>query len=306
LGERFTFRLDPREIARRVAPGALAVQVPRPPVVVKPSGVADRLLGLPVVVEGIGVVGQYLGHVERVEASPTGGEEEVWDIQVGVYAVYGVLERDEAVAVVPIVWNGVAPPDVPRMLGLFKEFKAFVQYFGEVTAPKRAIVNLEDVYAGRDLVLRIDPAGVSQLAPLELRQRLSQLHLRYSQLSKMYAQLYSAYRAAADRAIAAESQLMALSANMEWLTSRVQELAGAVERSQANLLEALRRLQSLSRQLATEKELRSKLQDLLDEIGATIESASTALSSVRALVSQVVAPAAGEEAAAAGGGGGGG
>jgi len=303
LGERFTFRLDPREIARRVAPGALAIQVPRPPIVVKPSGVADRLLGLPVVVEGIGVVGQYLGHVERVVAS-TGGEEEVWDIQVGVYAVYGILERDEAVAVVPIVWNGVAPPDVPRMLGLFKEFKAFVQHFGEVSAPKRAIVNLEDVYAGRDLVVRIDPAGVSQLAPLELRQRLSQLHLRYSQLSGMYAQLYSAYRAAADRATAAESQLMALSANMEWLTSRVQELAGAVERSQANLLEALRRLQSLSRQLATEKELRSKLQDLLDEIGATIESASTALSSVRALVSQVVAPAAEEEAAAGGGGGG--
>ena len=293
----FEFRLDPRRIARRLAPGALAVQVPRPQVVVKPAGAADRLLGLPVAVDGIGVVGQYLGHVERLEATPA-GEEEVWDIQVGVYTVYGVLERDGSVAVIPVVWNGVAPPDVPKMLGLFREFRVFAQQFGEVTAPKRAIVNLEDVYAGRDLVIRIDPAGASQLAPGELRRQLSELHLRYSKLSKMYAQLYSAYRSAADRALAAESQLMELTANMEMVTARLQELAGAVERSQTQLASAISRLQALSRLATSERELRSKLQDLIDEISATVESASSAVAAVRALVSQVVAPAAAEEEAA--------
>jgi hypothetical protein len=305
-----TYHPEPLVSERRLPVRAGVVEVTH----VAPA-VSDALFGLPVVVEGRGPVGQYIGHQELVRMG-----EEHWLIDFGVVVVYALVEGERSLAVIPVSFNGFTTPDVVDALrrGQRMTFYAHVRRRGQLLTPKRAIVNLQEVVAGRDVAIRVDPAGLTAVrTDEELREQYLRLHEEYTRLVDVALRLQRTNTELESRVRMSEAQLLTLRAFLDDLVVRLSYYQVQLTKHEATISDALRRMQRMQVEVATEKELRSRLETLLRDVAETMESASTAIRALRELIeSAVKLPKAEEEAeeekgaaaagGAAGGGGGGG
>lgn len=277
--------LTPEEVVARVRAQLAAREMP--PVVIRPAAAGSSLYGLPVKVEGVGVVGQYLGHTSFT-VSTQSGVEEMWEIVYGVTELFARVDADNAVAFIPVAVNGVLAPDARALFESDQPPRLYEhkRVLGSIIVPRRAIINLEDAMAGRDLVLRIDPYGVE--APGDLRRRVAELARQLEHVRRAYTALVGEYEAERGRREVAEAQLGELLSRYESLKGQLATVQSTVAAAEATLLDMWSRLRAVSSRAASERQLREQLTALLDDISSSVEAARKALQWARQVISEVV------------------
>ncbi|MEM0459872.1 MAG: hypothetical protein QXZ31_08365 [Thermofilaceae archaeon] len=257
------------------------------PVHVRPVGVGSTLYGVLVKVEGVGIVGQYLSHSEFTVSSQDGRIERYWEIIYGVSEVFARVDADGATALVPVIVYGMVTPDGRKLLERGVQLYEHKRVKGSVITPVSAIVNLDDVMAGRDVVLRVDPYGVLQ--PGDLREKVAALSRRLAALQRAYTALESQYIAERSGREVAESQLLGLRALVDSLRAQLSVASTTLAQAESALLDMWSRIRALSRRVSSERELRDKMESLLSEMGEVMETARLSVKKARELIAEVVA-----------------
>ncbi|MEM0460028.1 MAG: hypothetical protein QXZ31_09200 [Thermofilaceae archaeon] len=277
-------RLDTGRLLESIRSRLLAAAPP--PVHIRPVGVGNSLYGVLIKVEGVGIIGQYLSHTELTLTGPDGRPERYWEIIYGVSEVFARVEVDGAFALVPVVVYGMLTPDGRRLLEQGPPLYEHKRVKGSILVPVSALVNLDDVMSGSDVVLRVDPYGVLQ--PGDLRERVVALSKRLAALQRAYAALESQYLAERSAREVSENQLVGLRAVLDSVKAQLSVAATTLEHAESAMLNMWSRIRSLSRRVASESELRDRLESMLAEMSEVLETARLALRRSREIVAEVV------------------
>jgi len=253
------------------------------PVQYAPKPVPSSLYGVLIEVVGEGVIGQYISHSEYYLEVPQ--REEYWDIWYGIVVVYSRCIEEGALAFIPTVVHGLPVPDIDRLVSDCDLFE-HVSIRGKVTVPKKALVNLQDVMAGRSPVLRVDPYGLTVTE--DAREKIVSLSKQLIQVSKAYSSLVREYEACASARRIAEEQLVGIKQLYDDLKARLITTQGSLQAAETALQDYFARLSAVRERVATERELREELEALTRDMTSSIELARRALATARAAIAEVI------------------
>lgn len=279
-----TVRLDPSKLMENIRARMLS-QAPAP-VYIRPVGVGNSLYGVLIKVEGVGIIGQYLSHTELTLTGPDGRPERYWEIIYGVSEVFARVESDGTWALVPVIVYGMVTPDGRRLLERGPMLVEHKRVKGSLLVPVSALVNLEDVMNGSDAILRVDPYGVVQ--PGDLREKVASLSKQLAALKRAYAALESEYLKEKSARELAESQLIGLRALLDSSKAQLAVTATTLAQAEGALLDMWARIRALSARVASERELRERMEAYLSEVSEVVETARSSIRKVRELLAEAV------------------
>ncbi|MEZ0346467.1 MAG: hypothetical protein ABWK01_07940 [Infirmifilum sp.] len=279
----YVLHLTPEDIIARARAQLTAKQLPS--VILRPAGTGSSLYGVFVKVEGIGIIGQYIGHIEYTVSGPD-GPEEMWEITYGYTELFARIDSASATVFIPVAFGAMSKTARRLIEAERPPLYEHKEVRGSITVPKRALVNLDDVMAGRDFVLRVDPYGVT--VPTDIRERAAELGRQLEVVRRAYTLLQREYERERSRREVAEAQLASLLSVHEELKGRLATTEATVRSAETMLLDMRSRISALSTRVATERELREQLASITEDLAASIETARKALAAARTLISEAV------------------
>jgi hypothetical protein len=252
-------------------------------IVIQPS-IADPLFGIPIVIEGVGYNYQYIQHTVFEK-----GGVKYWRITAGFVVIYALMQAGNAVAVFPVSFFGYTTPDIIDAVKRGRaEYYVFIKPMKEIEAPEDAIVNLQQVYNGKDVVLRIDPHGIAHKTDMELMEEYVKLQADYMRLSEILERLRVQNRKLESRARIAERQVVNYEAMINEMSISISQYQLMLAKYEQTIEEAMIKMQQMASNVMTEKELRDRLETYLSEMRETMFSATQAVKAMREMLSNVM------------------
>ncbi|MCI4408912.1 MAG: hypothetical protein JHC26_07450 [Thermofilum sp.] len=252
-------------------------------VIIQPS-IADPLFGIPVIVEGLGYNYQYIQHTVFEKNGV-----KYWRITTGYVVIYALMQNDNAVAVFPVSFFGYTTPDVIDAVKRGRaRYYAFIKPMKEIEAPEDTIINLQQVYNGKDIVLRIDPHGIAHKSDMELMEEYVKLQTDYMRVLEILEKLRIQNRKLESRVRIAERQVVNYEAMIGEMSVSISQYQIMLTKYEQTIEEALIKMQQMSSNIMAEKELRDKMEMYMREMTETMQSAMQAIRTMREMLSNVV------------------
>jgi hypothetical protein len=252
-------------------------------VIIQPS-IADPLFGIPIIIEGLGYNYQYIQHTVFEKNGV-----KYWRITVGYVVIYALMQNENAAAIFPVSFFGYTTPDVIDAVKRVRaRYYAFIKPMKEIETPEDAIVNLQQVYNGKDIVLRIDPHGLAHKTDMELMEEYVKLQTDYIRLLEILEKLRIQNRKLESRVRIAEQQVVNYEAMISEMSTSISQYQIMLTKYEQTIEEAMIRLQQMTSNIMAEKELRDKLEIYLGEMRETMLSATQAIRAMREMLSSVM------------------
>jgi hypothetical protein len=252
-------------------------------IIIQPS-IANPLFGIPVVVEGLGYNYQYIQHTVFEKNGV-----KYWRITTGYVVIYALMQNDNAVAVFPVSFFGYTTPDIIDAVKRSRaRYYAFIKPMKEIETPEDAIINLQQVYNGKDIVLRIDPHGIAHKSDMELMEEYVKLQTEYMRVLEILEKLRIQNRKLESRVRIAERQVINYEAMIGEMSVTISQHQIMLTKYEQTIEEALIKMQQMASNIMAEKELRDKMEMYMREMTETMQSAMQAIRTMREMLSNVV------------------
>jgi len=252
-------------------------------VIIQPS-IADPLFGIPVIVEGLGYNYQYIQHTVFEKNGV-----KYWRITTGHVVIYALMQNGNAAAVFPVSFFGYTTPDIIDAVKRVRaRYYAFIKPMKEIEAPEDTIVNLQQVYNGKDIVLRIDPHGIAHKTDMELMEEYVKLQTDYMRLSEILEKLRIQNRKLESRVRIAERQVVNYEAMIGEMSVSISQYQMMLTKYEQTIEEAMIKMQQMASNIMAEKELRDKMEMYLREMTETMQSTMQAIRTMREMLGNVV------------------
>jgi hypothetical protein len=252
-------------------------------VIIQPS-IADPLFGIPVIVEGLGYNFQYIQHTVFEKNGV-----KYWRITTGHVVIYALMQNENAAAVFPVSFFGYTTPDIIDAVKRGRaRYYAFIKPMKEIEAPEDAIINLQQVYNGKDIVLRIDPHGIAHKTDMELMEEYVKLQTEHMRVLEILEKLRIQNRKLESRVRIAERQVINYEAMIGEMSVSMSQYQMMLTKYEQTIEEVMIKMQQMSSNIMAEKELRDKMEMYLREMTETMQSAMQAIRTMREMLSNVV------------------